>query len=282
MGILPAIGLGISGISSLFGAKSASDRQNQLSSAAQGQMQNGPSSIEQLLSQFIGGAGTPNFNAKNLSTDPYMQALGGSNATAAGNRSNATYSGMINNGGNPYDLSSLFQALGAQQQQTQQRGVASLNANTGSFGRRYGSAGQMGVGNYLAQTDTGFNATKQQIAQQSFNDAQGRMLGAAQGLGQNANAQNGQLLQALGLGQSSAGQQGNYITNLLQMLGGNMNQRLNRNESLLGAANPQGPNPLAGGFDNIGNMLSLGPSLLGLLGGGGNNGSNVGNRGFGG
>jgi hypothetical protein len=267
--LLPFAGQAISAISGLIGGNSQANAQKQAAKAAQGQIQNSPSSLETMLQQFISQAGMPNFNAQNLSTDPIMQALLNSSATAAGNKSNATYSGIINNGGNQFDLSSLFGALQKQQSYTQGQGVAAINANQGSFGRRYGSAGQMGVGNYLAQTDTNFNAQKQQIAQSSFNDAQNRVFQAAAGLGQNANAQNGGILQALGMAQQGQGQQASFLTNLLQMLGTNMNTRLNRNASLLGAANPTNPNPLLSAAGDFGNAVSLGPMLTQLLGGGG-------------
>jgi hypothetical protein len=265
---LPLVGQAISGIAGVIGGNQQKNAQNRQAAAAQGMIQTNPSSIETLLSQYLGKTGLPNFNAQNTATDPIMQALLNSSGTAAANKSNATYSGIINNGGNQFDLSALFSALQGQQAQTQTRGVAAINANSGSFGRRYGSAGQMGVGDYLAQTDTNFNAQKQQIAQSSFNDAQNRIFQAAAGLGQNAQGQNSSLLQGLGLSQQGSAQQASFITNLLQLLGSNMNSRLNRNASLLGVANPTGPNPLTAAIGDAGNALAIAPTLTGLLGSG--------------
>ena len=283
MGFLPLVGTAISAISSLVGGNQQANAQKKQAAAAQGQIQNGPNDIEQLIQGVLKQAGVPNFNAQNTSTDPMMQALLNSSGTAAANKSNATYQGIISGQGNPYDLSGLFSSLNAQAANIQNQGIAALNSNAGSFGRRYGSAGQMGVSNLISQNELGLNAQKQQIGQSSFNDAQSRILQAAGGLGQNAGTMNQQMLAALGLSQSGQGQQASYITNLLNLLSNNDTSRLNRNAQLVGAANPTGPNPFTQAVGGVGDTMSLLPMLLSVLGGGGGGvGNMMGNRGLGG
>lgn len=264
---LPAIGMGISGIADLFGGSQQANAQKQQAGAAQAMMGQG-SGLEALIQSILSQTGTPNFNAQNRSNDPLMQALKASSGGVAAQKSNDTYSGIIDAKGSPFDLTSLFQTLQAQNKMTQTAGVAGINANAGSFGRRYGSSNSMGVGNYLAQTDTNFAAQKAQIAQSSSDAAMQRVLAAAQGLGANANAQEGTMLGAAQVGQQGAGQQASYISSLLSILSGTTNSRLNRNASLLGVANPTGPNPLTGAVGSAGDTLSLLPMLLQLLGGG--------------
>lgn len=164
------------------------------------------------------------------------------------------------NGDTQFNNTELFAALQGLDQRALNDQVTALQGSAGSFGQRFGTAGQQAEanlrGNFTAQT----RARDAQIAQQSFEAAQGRMM---QGLGLGLNReqfgtqtalQNAQLQQAaaaqlagLGVQQQQMGLQNN------QFNAGAQNAMSMQNQQILAQiAQQNAANQLQAGLANQG------------------------------
>jgi hypothetical protein len=234
---LPAIGLGISAAGQLFGAHQQSRAQNQardlqlqrmgmVDNLARGMMQQGPTSWENTLAQYLPqfaapGAGqgggynqvmidAPQMDIPgvleqggfNAGQDALMQFLRRDPSTQMPLDTNLE--GILSTG-NPFDVSQAFDAYRQADEYQTDRALAELQGSSGSLGARFGSANQRATGDLLAQLSNQRGVRNAQIAQASHEAAQGRRLGAAGLMGQLEGQRTGQMLQGVGLGHQGTG-----------------------------------------------------------------------------
>lgn len=204
--------------------------------------------------------------------------------------------GQLADTGSPFDWQSVFgQALSNSDQYDTNRALAALHGSAGNLGQRFGTAMQQQTGDLLAQLANAQGVRNANLAQSSYEAAQGRRLSAAEALGQLGLNRNAQTLQGIQLGQGNAQQlaqllqanlQNNQFNastrnqiplNMLQalQLGGNqMNQTSSLQNQLLGimaGMQTPGPNPATGATGNalgdIGQGLALLPFMQSILAG---------------
>lgn len=118
--------------------------------------------------------------ALNPSQDPYLQMM----------RSNTLTQNDIQGTGNPFDTTDLFGALDTKNTMDLNKQVSDLQGSYGSFGQRMGSAAMNAQSNLRSTFLTNANAQRQQLAMQSYTDAQNRRLQAL-GIGAGREAQVG-------------------------------------------------------------------------------------------
>lgn len=232
-------GLILSAGSSLYGAYSgnktnqknldaAQQRQQKIEATATPYLQNGPNQFAQMLLQSIGGSGTGT-QGFNTGQDGFMQ--------------------FLRRGGEQFDNSAQFKALGAVDAANLGEQIAGLRAGAGSLGQRFGTGMNRNEAllrsTSLAQT----GARNAGIASQSFESGAQRGL-QAQSLLSQIISQAGSFQQA---------QQGQNI-NILSLLAGQ-------------PIGQQQPNQLPGAAGDIGQLLMFLPFLkqsMAGAGGGGN------------
>lgn len=251
---------------------------------AQAGMQQGQNPFAQMLmARLNGGAG--GFTAPTPITAPTIDT-----GIATGNQGfNAGQDGflqMLRRGGNPFDTSAQFAALAPLDQRLIDSQVAGLRGSSTSLGQRFGTATtgaeRLLRGNF-AQDISARNAGIQSSA---YEAAQGRTMGAAQGLQQGGLQQAGLLAQ---IAQANAGNQMNagqfnttmnqgwnqFISSIIGQAGGFQNAQNSQNAQLLsimaglqppGAVQGQ-PSQLPGALGDIGQLLMFLPFLTQMRGG---------------
>ena len=211
MGVDPVtMGLGIEAGSSLIGAiggnkqagaqtKAANQNSAFLREQAMNQMVGtGPNSYQTQLQDLISGinfkpSSAPTYQAAQINPSQYSPNLNTGNDAlmqlitkgASGNADptgTAYLKSVVQGGGNPFDTSKEFQALGAVDKTSTQNQIdALLAANTaGGLGARFGTGLQQKQVNLQTQIAQGINARNAGIQQQAYTDAQSRA-GAAAG-----------------------------------------------------------------------------------------------------
>lgn len=144
---------------------------------------------------------------------------------------------LVAGGGNPFDTSDMFKALGAQDEQNLTRSTAQLRGGAGSLGQRFGSALADRESALRATDLTNRGARNAGIQQASYEAGQGRAMGAAQELNSNIlnllgiKTQAGQALNAAGQNEAGLRLQGQEFnrTNAQSIFGMNQdaaNQRI--------------------------------------------------------
>jgi hypothetical protein len=283
---LQGAGMGYNAYQQNQAAKDQNAQQQALLQAAAGMRQYGPSGVEQMLlglfnqqGQGRGSAWQPtNIDMSsiagsggfNMGQDALMQML------RAGPQSNLDKSlnSILSGGGNPFDTSKMFDALGMVDRRNTNQQVADLRGGAGGLGERFGSA-MMGAETALRQNvSSDINSRNAQIQAGSHESAQARMLQAAAqlagrdefyaGLGSNIRQGGldlGQLMLQANNSQNAAGAQARSMNQqdnafgaqLLQMLLGAEQNRNAFNLSTLGLG--AGMMPVQPGY-GFGNAMS--------------------------
>jgi hypothetical protein len=210
----------------------------------------GPSAGENQLLQFLSGG-------MNMGQDGIMQGL----RTDSMDRAYGTLNNIMDTGGNPYDTSKLFETLNTLDTRKQREGLADSRSQAAGLGQRFGTANAAAEGNFLQQMVENAGARNQQIGMQSHEAAQGRRLGAIQGLGD---------LERLGQNEKGLMLQG--LSQLMGAEGGRRGMDINLLGMMMGIQPEQGYN-FGGDMGSVANFL-----LMQQMMGQGNQG-NQGNRG---
>lgn len=297
---LNAAGMGYNAYSQDKAAKAQNEQQQALLQAAAGMRQYGPSAVEQMLLGLYGKQGQGSGSAWqpssidmgaltggggfNMGQDALMQML------RAGPQSNLDKSlnSILSGGGNPFDTSKMFDALGVVDRRNTNQQVADLRGGAGGLGERFGSA-MMGAETALRQNvSSDINSRNAQIQAGSHESAQARMLQAAAqlagrdefyaGLGSNIRQGGldfGQLMMQANNSQNAAGaqarsmgqQENAFGAQLLQMLLGAEQNRNAFNLSTLGlGAGMQVAQP-GYGYGNAASDLGQMMMFLQMMGG---------------
>ncbi len=189
------------------------NKQNKANRAmVQPYLNQGPSAGENQLLQFLGGG-------MNMGQDGIMQGL----RSDSMGRAYGTLNNIMDTGGNPYDTSNLFEMLNTLDTRKQREGLADTRSQAGGLGQRFGTANAAAEGNFLQQMVENAGARNQQIGMQSHEAAQGRRLGAVQGLGdleRLGQMDKSLMLQGLSQLMGAEGNRRGMDTNLLGMLMG--------------------------------------------------------------
>lgn len=264
-------------------ANRLNQRQDALLQQAAGMRQNGMGEAERLILGLINSGGQDpgstfsptqldlggllNQGGFNVGQDALMQQL----RATPGSNLNKSLEAVLAGGGNPFDTSELFSALGAVDQRNTNQQVAGLRAGASGLGQRFGS-GMLGAETALRQSISGdLNARNAGIQQGSYESAQARLLQAASQLAardqfqaglsdqirrggldlaslfmQNNNANNASAAQAASINQQNRG----FEAGLLQMLLGAEQNRNAFNLSTLGLGAGMQPQMPAYGYGN--------------------------------
>jgi hypothetical protein len=154
--------------------RQANDWRNYMMQQIQGQMvdPNQRSPYEDILAQYM----TP-MGRFNMGQDGGMQAL-----RADGNRQmNAmgVYQDIMRGGGNPFDTSEMFRALGAVDDRQMANAVAQMRAGATGLGQRFGGAMLNQEADLRRDMLQNLQARNAGIQSQAYEAAQGRLMGAA-------------------------------------------------------------------------------------------------------
>lgn len=213
MGMDPVtLGLGASAIGSLYGAysgdqankraaRASNKRQNYINSMGEGLMGGANSGrFQDMLTELLGGVkGTPTeaptFDAStidinsllpdlNVGNDSLMQLLRANPETQMDPVASAFLRNTVKSGGNTFDTSNLFSALGTVDERNINKQVSDLLASSsgGGLGERFGTATAARGGNLRRQALEDLNARNAGIQMQSFESGQGRAMSAANSL----------------------------------------------------------------------------------------------------
>lgn len=175
-----AVGLGLNALSSLFGAhqsekraKKDSKRLEKGAEAAQGMMSEGPSDVEQMLREFLGGLPSE----QNLGQDGLLQMLMRSPSAQVGDDAMNILMGIAETG-DPFELSGFFDAMSATDKRTREDALAEYRAGSAGLGQRFGTASRAGEADLLTQLVENAAARNAQVALGAHDAAAGRRLGA--------------------------------------------------------------------------------------------------------
>jgi hypothetical protein len=293
IGTATALGIGgavLGGILNTRNKNKQAQRQEQYgqqqAAMMQGMMQRAPTGSEMWGQQMLGQMGArplqfdaTSFNQYGFNTgqDAIMQAL----RTDPTAKSNQALEGIIAGGGNPFDTSALFSALGVMDQRATDTAVAQTRAGASGLGQRFGSYMARQEGDMRLRANEAAAARNAQIQMQSYGDAQQRLLasiGALSGNEQFAAQQQlagaGQLqqgalnasnigLQAAGMNQQAQLQGQAQQADLLRSLLGAEQTRQGQNIQLAGLAAGLGAPQ---GRESYGSILSGAGSLLTMPG----------------
>lgn len=296
IGTATALGVGgavLGGILNTRNKNKQAQRQEQYgqqqAAMMQGMMQRAPTGNEMWGQQMMGqmGAQPLQFDATsslnqygfNTGQDAIMQAL----RTDPTAKSNQALEGIIAGGGNPFDTSALFSALGVMDQRATDTAVAQTRAGASGLGQRFGSYMARQEGDMRLRANEAAAARNAQIQMQSYGDAQQRLLasiGALSGNEQFAAQQQlagaGQLqqgalnasnigLQAAGMNQQAQLQGQAQQADLLRSLLGAEQTRQGQNIQLAGLAAglgaPQGRESYGSVLSGAGSLLTM-PGIL--------------------
>lgn len=277
IGTAAALGLGL-GAQALGGflnsrnQNRAARRQDQYNQQARqqamGMVQSGPSVLEQMgagmLQNWQGGApggmaafGSPMVNMMspgqrfNSGQDGLMQSLN----VDPRQRVDQTLGGIIDNQGNPFDTSALFQALGVTDAANTEKAVAATRAGAGGLGQRFGSYMARQEGDMRTQANNNAATRNAGIAMQSQGDAQQRLL-AALGMASGR--------EQFGTQMGMQGQQNQM--QLLQTLLGAQQGRMGQNAQLAGMGYGMGQPVTAPGYGGMFTDLGQMGMMAGLMG----------------
>lgn len=250
IGTATAIGLGAAALGGFMSTRNKNKQAKRQEQYGQqqaqnftGMMQQGPGAAEMGLQNFAGGlqgpaaynpqmVGAPGYTPEmanvqgmlsgsgfNTGQDALMQSL----RTDPTAKSNQALQGIIEGGGNPFDTTQMFRALGVIDQRNTDSAVAQTRAGSSGLGQRFGSYMARQEGSMRQQANENAAARNAQIQMSSYGDAQQRLLagigqlsGNEQFAAQNRLAAAGQLqqgglgaagLQLQGVGQNNQAQQ---------------------------------------------------------------------------
>lgn len=231
-------------------SRRAGRRANRLENRAFGMMEEGPTSVEQLIQEYLG----------NIGQDGILQQMRASPEGQYQQDVINTLLGITESGGDPFDTSELFAALEPIEADMRDEAVAELRGGASGLGQRFGSASQRAEAELLSDIVNQSAGRRAQIQQGSYEAGQGRKMGAL-----------GMLLDRLARAENLATTQTGVETSLLQMLLGGEQARRGYNAQLFGfgAGMPQAPPQMgmanAGG--DIAQLLMMYPFMQQLLGG---------------
>lgn len=216
-----AIGAGIQGISSLYGAKQASNAAKNAAGAAnarykenkamgQGLMTQGPDAFTQGLLDLTNMAGPKDVTASTINLD---DIFGGAPNMNMGNdalmqmiRADPTkqVSGAMTRltnlaDTNPYDTSGEISALQGVDAINNQAAVNRINSQVSGLGQRGGTGRALATASYLRGANADAGARYADINRQAYTSNQNLRLGAMQTLGQLEDAATGRRLSAIDL-----------------------------------------------------------------------------------
>jgi hypothetical protein len=281
-GTAMALGMGANMLGGLLkgrGANKAAKKQNAYNQQAQqqfmGMMQPGVSPLETMgMNMLQGMQGAPGAGMNMMAPDGGGPGLmpGGMpmvNMMAPGQNFNTgqdglmqslrsdpqtkvdeTLGGIGHEGGNPFNTSELFRALGVMDQENTNQAVAQTRAGASGLGHRFGSYMANQEGNMRTQANNAAAARNAQIGMQSHEGAQAR---AMQALG---------MLSGREQFNTQAGMQGQQNQmQLLQTLLGAQQGRMGQNMQLAqlgyGAGQPVAAPGYGGAFQDAGQMASM-------------------------
>lgn len=280
-----AMGLGAAGTALGGWMNSRTDRSNaRAQNAWQSQQQdwlrslmqgNGPTGLENTAMSWLQGAGqgSPGMNQMfNAGQDGLMQSL----RSDPGARSRSVMEGVIAGGGNPFDNTELFRSLGVLDQRNLNTAIGELRSSAPGLGQRFGTSMRNAELNTVLQSNENAAARNAGIAQQSYGDAQARLMSALGMLGQQEMAgaqlqqQGWQGLMQGGLGASQLasqnwlgqlGMQGDMLSSLL----GAQGQRQGYNAQIAALASSLGGPAAVPGYGDVFSGLGSAAMFAGLM-----------------
>lgn len=235
--VLPGIAIGSSLLNAWMANKQSSDanrRYNQIYGAALPFMSEGPSSLEEYLSQYM--------TQNPLGSDSILQSM---RSDPTGSAATQALSGFLGTG-NPFDTSKMWEAYMPVRQRNLDQSIAQMRGGMTGLGQRFGSSTLMAEKGLRRQAAEDWNAADTTMGMQAYEAAQGRKMGAAEALLNN-------LLQATQLGTTSS-------LGFLQLLGNMQNARMGRQLGALQVAGgiPTNQYPQYGGYGmDIAQMLLM-------------------------
>lgn len=152
---------------------------------AQASIQNLPGQVQssQINSPMIDlgsfSGGTPGFNQ---GQDALLQMMRAGPQFGMDRGVQQAQNNVLGGAGNPFDTTNLFSALDQKNQLDLNKQVADLQGSFGSFGQRLGTGAMNAESSLRSNTLINQNAQRQQLAMQSYTDAQNRQL-QAMGIG---------------------------------------------------------------------------------------------------
>jgi hypothetical protein len=234
---LQGLGMGYNAYSQNQNANRLNQRQDALLQQAAGMRQQGMGEVEKLLLGLVGSnpqgtsytptqldlSGVLSQGGFNVGQDSLMQQL----RATPGSNLNKSLEAVLAGGGNPFDTSKMFEALGAVDQRNTNQQVAGLRGGASGLGQRFGS-GMLGAETALRQNiSSDVNARNAGIQQGSYESAQARLLQAAAQMAQRDQFQAGlaDQIRRGGLDVASLFMQNNNTNNATAAQAASMNQQ---------------------------------------------------------